>query len=106
LGGERTGDGGYTAPRLNACHWVIANAIFDRKSSSAQSEGSFYAFLHLSCCFYGMKRVVPIETITSALTLCSSKALTMMCCHHLRPREANILHVIPKASGRKRTINF
>jgi hypothetical protein len=47
-----------------------------------------------------------IQPITSAVIRFSCKPLTIVYCHHRRPREANIFRIPSAPSGRGCTINF
>ena len=51
-------------------------------------------------------RTAFVGPVTSATLRCSCTPLTIMCCHHRRPRDANIFRVLPMASGRGSTIIF
>jgi len=51
-------------------------------------------------------RTAFVGPVTSAAVQCSCAPLTIMCCDHRRPREANMFRVLPMASGRGSTIIF
>ena len=96
----KAGNGGYVPTRLIVCPWalliVIANAILIGNrllyslKGMAGSDGRSWIL--------GI-RVVFVEAITSFAMQCSCKRLTIMCCHHRRPREANKFYVLPWLSA-------
>lgn len=51
-------------------------------------------------------RTAFVGPVISAALQCSCTPLTIVCCHHRRPKDANIFRVLTIASGRGSTIMF
>jgi hypothetical protein len=103
----KAGNGGYVPTRLSVCPWallivtanaiLIGNRLMHSLKEMAGSDGRSWIL--------GI-RVLLVEAITSVVMKCSCKRLTIMCCHHRRPREANKFHILSIPSGRGSTISF
>lgn len=103
----KTGDGRYIATGLSVWPWalliVIENAIWIGNFLLRSLKGItriWWTYLNV-----GNKDCLSRAT-TSVAVQCSCKPLMIMCCHHCRPREARIFHLLPMASGWDSTISF
>jgi hypothetical protein len=101
----KTGDVGYTVLRLTVCPWallaVIAKAIFIRnrlRHSLKRTVGYDGHNWILDI------RILCLEQVTFAAMHCLCKHLTIMCCHHRRPREADIFHLSSRSWFRASSI--
>jgi len=75
---------------------------FDRMSSIAQFGGSgkiWWTWLN-----HGL-RILLLKPLNTTAMQRSSKPPMNICCHHRRPREANVFHVLSMVSGKESTIN-
>lgn len=98
--GGKTDDVGYIPTCLNVCPWtlltvitdavLIGNRLLHSLKGMAGSEGHSWTL--------GV-RIVFLEPVPS-------NAMQCFCCYHRRPKEGNIFHALPMASGRGSTITF